>query len=100
MAELIDGKVRRCAAAKINEVRPARADKRLSCVNGKLVDEGVGVSADFFGVLVGVNLEVTKVTTFAAEWNVRVDTERRVRARRTLNSGLQLIDLIRTPEGI
>src|SRR5438034_1234796 len=76
MLELIDGQIRRRAAAKVDEVRFAPADKRFRGVQAQFLEDRVDVSLDLGGILVRIDLEIAEVTALPAKRDVDVEAQR------------------------
>src|ERR1039458_3134092 len=76
--ELPGGNVRRCPASKVDEFRLAAADEGFFGVEGQFLDRGIQITFHFGGIFVGIDFEVTKVTTLPAKGDVEVDAQRRV----------------------
>ena len=98
VAELILGEVRRCAASKINKVGLAPSDEDLLRVELHLVQHGVDVVADLRRVFVRVHAEIAEVAPLAAERDMHIDAQRRVRLRRLAKRGTVVWHVLRFPE--
>src|SRR5439155_1136674 len=70
MLELIDGEIRRSAAAEVNEGRLATADEGFRGVKRQFLEHRVEVASDRRRILVRINFEVTKVAALPAKGNV------------------------------
>ena len=73
--QLVGRKIARCAAAEIDELGFASADDRLARIDREFRQQRIKVAAHFGGIFVGIDFEVTEVTTLPAKGNVRVNAE-------------------------
>src|SRR5689334_4801164 len=73
--------IRRRAAAEVSETKPTSLKRSGATVELVLFDQRVEIDLDLGSILVGIDFEVTKETTLAAERNVQIETEWIVYAR-------------------
>src|SRR5688500_1316907 len=69
MFKLVDRKIGGSAAPEINKARFATSDKRHFRVNPQFLQGRLDIAANGGAVLVGIDLEVTKMTPFATKRN-------------------------------
>jgi len=98
--ELIGRQVARGAATEIEEPGFPTPDPGLLGEDLEFLEEGIQVSLDLVGVLVGVDPEVAEMAALPAEGDVGVQAEPGgVRARVLVEHGLESLEGIGFPEG-
>ena len=98
--QLVGRKVRGRAAAEVDEIGLATADKGFAGVKREFAKDGINVMANRLRILVGINLEITEMATLAAKRNVNIDAEGCIGLRRPLDRGKNLAGELRFPERI
>src|ERR1041384_429043 len=84
ITQLLLANVRWRATAEVSEAKLTSCKRRHATVKLVLFDQRVEIDFDLGGVLIGVDFEVTEVTTLAAEGNVYVKTQRIFNSRRLI----------------
>src|SRR5207244_4491812 len=88
--ELVHRKVRRCAAAEVNEARRAAAYKRFARIQLELLQHRVNVVPNRRRIFVRIDLEIAKVAALAAKRDVNVHSEWRAALWRAFQSSKNL----------
>src|SRR5688572_23524922 len=97
--ELLVRQVRRRAAAEVYELELTSLKPVALGVEGDLTREGGQVYLDVAGVLVRIDAEVEELAPLAAERDVQVQPQRRLRRHRVIEHVIQRGEVVRRPNG-
>ena len=99
IAELVRRQVARSPSTEVDEAGFSPADHCLGGKGSEVFEQGIQVGLDVVGILVGVDAEVTKVTSLPAEGNVDVESQRYSGLRGLIQSLMEGWNGLSIPEG-
>jgi hypothetical protein len=90
--------IRRRPTAEVDELKLPVPESFAAGIEGDFLRKRFEVSLDLISVLIGVDAEVAELASFAAEWNVQVQPQRRLGLGRGVQSRLNCAAMLRRPD--